>query len=131
MYVHTNLIPLLTIDIQDMLDLHMHNEETYLLLELSGILDSSSTRDLDTWFQRQYHNPPFTYLMDLSKVTYISSIGISILLNINKQLKLKRGKLILFGLNKEVKLLLYLLHLNQQINITETIEDSQKFIEFP
>ncbi|NJC97764.1 MAG: anti-sigma factor antagonist [Anaerolineales bacterium] len=72
------------------------------LLKLSGALDLAGTRSIEVEFVRRCAGENARVLVDLSKVNYISSIGIPLLINTAKSLSLRNGRMVLLNPQRNV-----------------------------
>src|SRR5215207_6977855 len=73
------------------------------LIKLSGALDIHGVRDVEVDFVRLCTGENVCVLVDLSKVNYISSIGIPLLINSAKSLARQGGKMALLYPQKAVE----------------------------
>jgi anti-sigma B factor antagonist len=73
------------------------------LIKLSGALDIHGVSDVEMDFVRICSGDNICVLVDLSKVNYISSIGIPLLVNSAKSLARQGGKMILVNPKRPVE----------------------------
>jgi len=73
------------------------------LIKLSGALDIHGVNAVDAAFVRHCTGDNVCVLVDLSKVNYISSIGIPLLINSAKLLARQGGKMVLLNPKKFVE----------------------------
>jgi anti-anti-sigma factor len=73
------------------------------LIKLSGALDINGVDDVEMEFVRLCTGDNVCVLVDLSKVNYISSIGIPLLINSAKSLTRQGGKMALVNPQKSVE----------------------------
>ena len=73
------------------------------LIELSGTLDIHGVNAVDVEFVRHCTGENVCVLVDLSKVSYISSIGIPLLINSAKSLARQGGRMALLNPKKFVE----------------------------
>jgi anti-anti-sigma factor len=73
------------------------------LIKLSGALDIHGVSDVEMDFVRICTGDNICVLVDLSKVNYISSIGIPLLVNSAKSLARQGGKMILVNPKRPVE----------------------------
>ena len=78
------------------------------LIKLSGALDIYGVGDVEVEFVRLCTGENICVLVDLSKVNYISSIGIPLLINSAKSLARQGGKMALLNPQKSVENILEL-----------------------
>jgi stage II sporulation protein AA (anti-sigma F factor antagonist) len=67
------------------------------LIKLIGVLDMQGTFSVQIQFARYCEGENLRVLVDLSAVTYISSIGIPMLINTARSVTSQRGKMALVG----------------------------------
>jgi len=73
------------------------------LIKLNGILDMNGTYRIEVDFVRHCAGEIVRVLVDLSEVTYLSSIGIPMLINAAKSVVRPGGKMILLNPQKAVE----------------------------
>lgn len=74
-----------------------------LIAKLAGRLDSSSAQSAEESFARLLGSAAPHLAIDLSKLEYISSAGLRILLVVAKKVQQAHGKVVLFGLGPNVR----------------------------
>ena len=62
--------------------------------------------------------------MDMSKVEYIDSSGLGVLVSVLKKVKVSEGKLVLISPKSSVKQILSLTNLDKVFNIQDTLENA-------
>ena len=92
------------------------------LIKLSGTLDIYGVGDVEVDFVRLCTGDNVCVLVDLSKVDYISSIGIPLLINSAKSLARQGGKMALLHPNKSVENVLELTGIPLIIPIYENVQ---------
>jgi anti-anti-sigma factor len=78
-------------------------EDGIRLIELDGALDMNGTYAIEVQFVRHCAGENLRLLVDLSKVNYISSIGIPMLVNSAKTVERHGGRLVLLNPQKSVE----------------------------
>jgi stage II sporulation protein AA (anti-sigma F factor antagonist) len=78
-------------------------DDSIRLIKLSGALDINGVSDVEVEFVRLCTGDNVCVLVDLSKVNYISSIGIPLLINSAKSLARQGGKMALLNPQKSVE----------------------------
>jgi anti-sigma B factor antagonist len=73
------------------------------LIKLSGTLDANGVNQVDVQFVRHCTGENLCVLVDLSRVSYISSIGVPLLINSAKSLVREGGKMALLNPKKFVE----------------------------
>jgi len=87
------------------------------LIKLNGSLDLNGTYNIEIQFVRHCAGENVRVLVDLSKVNYISSIGIPLLVNTAKSVVSHGGKMALLNLQDNVFQVLELVGVPQMIPI--------------
>ena len=73
------------------------------IVKLAGRLDSSTAQASEENFIRVLGNGTSRLAVDLSRLEYISSAGLRVLLVVAKKVQLAKGKMVLFGLVPNVR----------------------------
>lgn len=73
------------------------------VLKIEGRIDAASAAILDAKLEGHLDKEAKTILLDFSKVEYLSSAGMRILLSVNKRLQEKGGFLGLYSLRETVR----------------------------
>jgi anti-anti-sigma factor len=73
------------------------------LIKLSGALDMNGTYSVEVEFVRRCAGENVRVLVDLSKVNYLSSIGIPMLINTAKSVAKRGGKMALLNPQRNVE----------------------------
>lgn len=92
------------------------------LIKLSGTLDMYGVSDVEVDFVRLCTGDNICVLVDLSRVDYISSIGIPLLINSAKSLARQGGKMALLKPQKAVENVLELTGIPLIIPIYENVQ---------
>lgn len=78
-------------------------QEGVTVLELSGRLDVLTCKELAAAIQQVVDEGKHNLALDLSKLEYVSSAGLRVLLQARKQLRVEKGSLALCGANEFVQ----------------------------
>lgn len=73
-----------------------------LILKLSGRLDANTSGTLEDRFTELLDSQEKNYIVDMSEVDYISSIGLRVLLVLAKKAKKNMDQIVLCNLQKQV-----------------------------
>jgi len=92
------------------------------LIKLSGALDIHGVHDVEVDFVRLCVGESICVLVDLSKVNYISSIGIPLLVNSAKSIARQGGKMALLHPQKAVENVLELTGIPLMIPVYENMD---------
>ncbi len=82
-----------------MLSINTEKKATSLVLTLSGRIDASCAKDLETECLEWIEKGEKQMVMDLSQVNFISSAGLRVILLVAKRLEPNGGRVKLAGLN--------------------------------
>lgn len=85
------------------LRIELEEIEHRVILRLDGRLDASSAPILERKIASLIDEDHFHLILDFSRVDYLSSAGMRVLLSATKKLKSKKGNLVLFSLVSDVE----------------------------
>ena len=109
-----------------MLEINIYSHNAILIVELIGPLNSQSSADLRRWFENQIEQGSIYIAVDFLDVEYISSTGMSALIEVHSLVKQAQGHLVLFNLNHEIQNLFHFIKLDKKIFISP---DTKKAID--
>ena len=95
------------------------------LIKLIGALDMTGTYSIEVEFVRQCDGDNVQVIVDLSKVNYLSSIGIPMLINTAKAVASRGGKLALLNPQQNVSDVLDIVGIQQIIPIYTDLETAK------
>ena len=95
-----------------------------LIFRISGKLDFISTQVFETTLQQTIKQNGKKVVLDFSNLSYISSSGIKLLLEVSKMLKNLSGKLVIFGLQPFPLEIIKDANFDFILEITETEEEA-------
>ena len=95
------------------------------LIKLIGALDMTGTYSIEVEFVRQCDGDNVQVIVDLSKVNYLSSIGIPMLINTAKAVAGRGGKLALLNPQQNVSDVLDIVGIQQIIPIYTDLETAK------
>ncbi len=72
------------------------------IFRIEGRLDASSSVQLESVMNKTLEKDCLGIILDFSKVEYLSSAGMRLLLSFTKKLAAKGGKLVIFAVHEEV-----------------------------
>jgi anti-anti-sigma factor len=94
------------------------------LIKLIGSLDMTGTYSIEVEFVRRCDGDNVQIIVDLSRVNYLSSIGIPMLINTAKSVVSRGGKMALFGPQQNVAEVLDIVGIQQLIPVYADIESA-------
>lgn len=106
-----------------MLELKTSTTENILDIELRGSLDSQSASDFKAWVLEKNVQGYNMFALNCRELEFISSRGISALIEINKLLRARKSHLALYHLSEEALNLLKFLKITDEIAIKETLKE--------
>lgn len=95
-------------------------------IQAAGRLDASTVSILEHALIRALHSRATVVILDLSEVTYISSSGLRVLLTARRQLRDRRGDLILCALSQNVRDVFDMVGFTALFGIAESVEDARR-----
>ncbi|MCI0555439.1 MAG: STAS domain-containing protein [Anaerolineae bacterium] len=95
------------------------------LIKLIGALDMTGTYSIEVEFVRQCAGDNIRVLVDLSRVNYLSSIGIPMLINTAKSVVSRGGKMALLNPQQNVAEVLDIVGIQQIIPIYTDLESAK------
>ena len=90
--------------------------------QLSGEIDTLDTEGLGDALAAIVAAKPECLVLDFTGVTYIASIGLSLLLKVAQDVRKARGQLVIAAVTPQVKTVLDTVHLGAAIPIEPTVE---------
>ncbi len=84
------------------MEVNFRKEEKALVVSVSGRMDAVSAPDFDKQVEKEIDKGETCFVLDLSRLDYISSAGLRSMLTLAKKLKSKEGGLVLCGLQEMV-----------------------------
>lgn len=109
-----------------MLELNTATQKDILQVELEGALDSQTSADFKAWVEEKMLEGYRAFAFDCLGLQYISSRGISVLLELKKLLSTRQGDLVLYQVSAEVQKLLEFLQVTTKIQICENSEEAYR-----
>ncbi len=107
-----------------MLEFNTALEKDVLVIELEGSLDSQSAADFRGWFQEKISAGYRAFALDCLCLEYISSAGISSLIDLQAHLANQSGKMVLFQLSGETRQLLRFLGLEAKMHFAQDYDEA-------
>ena len=84
------------------LHIELEEIEQRVILRIDGRLDAASAPILERKINSLITEDHSFLILDLSRVDYLSSAGMRVLLSTTKKLKVQEGELVIFGVNEDV-----------------------------
>jgi len=100
-------------------------ENDIRLIQLDGVLDMNGTYSIEVQFVRACEGDRVRVIVDLSKVEYISSVGIPMLVNTAKSVTARGGKMALLNPQNAVAEVLELTGISEVIPVYFDLESAK------
>lgn len=100
-----------------------NTSENIVIITIEGSIDSKSSGGLQSLIMDKVAETN-NVLLDFSKVDFISSAGLRVLLMIYRQIKSKNGKVVLVGVLEEIRDVMSMTGFINFFEITDTIDDA-------
>ena len=111
------------------MEFNIESKNNYSLIQIhKDKLDTHLAPNIKSELVLLSSNGEKNIIMDLSKVKYCDSSGLSAILVANRLCKNANGMFVLFGLNPAVERLISISQLDSVLSITETSEEAEKMI---
>jgi len=108
------------------MDIHVKKEVKGLIVSIIGKLDAVSAGEFDKEMDGQIKKGESNFILDLSRLDYVSSAGLRSLLSTSKRLKENKGTIVLCGLQGSVKEVFDISRFSSLFTIYESLENVLK-----
>lgn len=109
---------------QTMLEFNTAFDKDILVIELEGSLDSHSAADFRAWFNEKITAGYRAFALDCLCLEYVSSAGITSLIELQTLLAGRQGKMVLYQLSSETRQLLKFLQLDAKLNLVSDYDEA-------
>ncbi len=96
------------------------------VLELDGGLGYDNYKNFKAEIEPYVSQPGKKLVIDLSKVTYLSSWGIGALLSLSSRVKKNGGRVVFANLHGEISEIIHIMRLNTIFHLFDSVEDAVK-----
>jgi anti-anti-sigma factor len=110
--------------IKDMLEFNTAFDKDILVIELEGSLDSHSAADFRAWFNEKIAGGYRAFALDCLCLEYVSSAGITSLIELQNLLAGRQGKMVLYQLSSETRQLLKFLQLDSKLTLVSDYDEA-------
>ena len=104
------------------MDITHVKEDEISIITINGRLDAATAPAADKTIKNILEGDCLRMLFDFSKLDYLGSGGLRVILEAIKELRCKEGQIVLCSLSKFVKEIFEVSGLNSLISITESVE---------
>lgn len=111
------------------MNINKSKQDSYLVFQLEGDLDASSSILLDKEIKLALEDKSHDLLVDCEKLAYISSAGLGVFMSYIKDLETANMKLVLCSLSPKVYKVFEILGLNNLLKIVESKADAEAVLK--
>ena len=111
------------------MDIHVKKEAKGLIVSIIGRLDAVSAGEFDKEMDGQIKKGESHFILDLSRLDYVSSAGLRSILSTSKRLKENKGTMTLCGLQGSVKEVFDISGFSSIFTIYESLENALKSLD--
>ncbi len=105
--------------------------DTLTHVELVGSLDIASTRDIELRFSASTAGRHKALIVDLSRVQFLASLGLGMLIKVAQNLRADRVPVILLAPNDAIEQVLRIARLESLMPVAQTLEEARKLAGTP
>jgi len=109
------------------LNISVEEIEKNIIVRMEGRLDTLSVLGLEKRMDSLLEGNRIYLLMDFSRIDYLSSAGMRLLLAVTKRAKAKEGYLVIFSIQDDVLELLRIAGLDKVLEIRKNEKDALQF----
>lgn len=109
------------------LQIELEEIEHRVILRVDGRLDVATAPILEKKINNLIDEDHFHLILDFSRIDYLSSAGMRVLLSASKKLKSKKGGLILFSLSEDVSEVIKMAGFDKILHICSSEKEALQF----
>lgn len=113
------------------MEIAVHDEDGVKILLVSGELDASNSSELVSVFDPLLKEGNRKFIIDLQKVSFVDSAGLSALVKLLKRTRGQSARLFLAGSQDPVRRVLQLTRLDRAFDIAETVPQALQSLTRP
>ena len=103
--------------------IHIEEEGSTLICHLIGSVDIENVNHIRQKLQLIEEKKPELFIMDMTSVDFLDSMGVGVIVSAFRQLAAIKGKMILCGLQGQPKTLVHLLQIDKVIENVASLYD--------
>jgi anti-anti-sigma factor len=103
-------------------------EASFMIIHVKGELDSNTSAELDDTLKQLLGEGSRRFILELSEMDYVSSVGLRVFLAHLKKLKSDQGRMVLAGLNDEVQEIFDMAGFSSLFEITPDLEAARSVL---
>jgi anti-anti-sigma factor len=96
-----------------------------LVIHFVGQINNNNAFDISRKIQTIFESQNYNVIINLSKLTYINSVGVAMILTLIKTIDQYNGKLFIGGMNPFLDNVIKLMELPKKVRIYNTIEEAK------
>lgn len=105
------------------MNVEISSNSKVIIFKIEGSIDSKTAGDLQLQIMGKVTETD-KVILSLSKVDFVSSAGLRLLLMVYRQIKIKNGQVILVGVSEEIKDVMSMTGFINFFNISNTIDEA-------
>ena len=110
------------------MEIDAEKRDGLLLLSFGGQLDAASAEQSEQVLLSMIDEPGLRVVVDLAPLTYLSSVGLGVILRLTKQVMKYDGRIVFHSLQPRVKQILDMTGLSLMLQINESAEEAIKAV---
>lgn len=102
--------------------LFIENLNDILIIHILGNISKESSEQIERTWNDELSKQPNIIAIDFSKIDYVDSVGLFILIKLYRTAIQKEVQLVLFGLNETIKKLFNVIEFHRYFNIMSSVQ---------
>jgi anti-sigma B factor antagonist len=102
-----------------------YGAEDLLIIRIEGALDTNTSGQLESIFAEHLDRGARRIILELTEMDYVSSVGLRVFLSSLKRLRASEGRLVLSGLNEEVREIFDMAGFSPLFEITPSLDEAR------
>ena len=102
-----------------------YGAENLLIIRIKGALDTNTSAQLESTLADHLDRGARRIILELTEMDYVSSVGLRVFLSSLKRLRASEGRLVLSGLNEEVREIFDMAGFSPLFEITPSLDDAR------
>lgn len=106
----------------------VQKEENVYAVSAFGSLDSNTYSTLEQKVQPLLSSPIKALVLDMTHISYISSMGVSVILRIKKTVEEMKGNFLMTNLQPQIKMVFEIIKALPQVGIFESTQEADRYL---
>ena len=102
-----------------------YGAEDLLIIRIEGALDTNTSGQLESTLAEHLERGARRIILELTEMDYVSSVGLRVFLSSLKRLRASEGRLVLSGLNEEVREIFDMAGFSPLFEITLSLDEAR------